>query len=62
MLVLSADDLALDETELGLKGSYTQVVRVFPPRLKQGGLKLEDIEPEVAARKIAAFLRKERFI
>ena len=60
--VLSADDLGLDETELGLKGSYTQVVKIFPPQQKQGGLKFEDIEPEVAARKIAAFLREENFI
>ena len=60
--VLTADDLDLDEAELGLKGSYTQVIKVFPPRQKQGGVKLEDIEPEVAVRKIAAFLREERFI
>jgi electron transfer flavoprotein alpha/beta subunit len=60
--VLSADDLDLAETELGLKGSFTQVVKVFPPQQKQGGLKFEDIEPEVAARKIAAFLREENFI
>jgi electron transfer flavoprotein beta subunit len=59
---LSADDLGLDETELGLKGSYTQVVKVFPPQQKQGGLKFEDIDPEVAARKIAAFLREGNFI
>ena len=60
--LLSAADLDLDETQLGLKGSYTQVVKVFPPRQKQGGLKLEGVEPEVAARKIAAFLREENFI
>ena len=60
--VISADNLDLDETELGLKGSFTQVVKVFPPRQKQGGLKFEDIEPEVGARKIAAFLRQEGFI
>jgi len=60
--VLGAADLDLDEAQLGLKGSYTQVVKVFPPRQKQGGLKFEDIEPEVAARKIAAFLREENFI
>jgi electron transfer flavoprotein alpha/beta subunit len=60
--VITAADLDLDETELGLKGSYTQVVKVFPPRQKQGGLKLEGIDPEVAARKIAAFLREEKFI
>lgn len=60
--LLSAADLDLDETQLGLKGSYTQVVKVFPPPQKQGGLKLEGVEPEVAARKIAAFLREENFI
>ena len=62
VMVLTAADLDLDEAELGLKGSYTQVVKVFPPLQKQGGVKLEDVEPEVAARKIAAFLREERFI
>ena len=59
---VAAADLNLDEKELGLQGSYTQVVKIFPPRQKQGGIKLEDIEPEVAARKIAAFLREENFI
>lgn len=60
--VLTAEDLDLDEAELGLAGSYTQVVKVFAPRQKQGGIKLEGIAPEVAARKIAAFLREEKFI
>jgi electron transfer flavoprotein alpha/beta subunit len=60
--VVTAADLDLDETQLGLKGSYTQVVKVFAPQQKQGGIKLEGIDPEVAARKIAAFLREERFI
>jgi electron transfer flavoprotein alpha/beta subunit len=60
--VITAGDLDLDEAELGLTGSYTQVVNIFPPRQKQGGLKLEGIDPEVAARKIAAFLREEKFI
>ena len=60
--VMGADDLNLDEAELGLQGSYTQVVNVFPPAQKHGGTKLEGLEPEVAARKIAAFLREEKFI
>jgi electron transfer flavoprotein beta subunit len=60
--VISADDLGLDEEELGLQGSFTQVVKVFPPTQKQGGTLLEGLEPEVAARKLAAFLREEKFI
>ena len=31
---VSADDLKLPEESIGLKGSYTQVVKVFPPRSK----------------------------
>ena len=60
--VISADDLGLDEEELGLQGSFTQVVKVFPPAQKQGGTLLEGLEPEVAARKLAAYLREEDFI
>ena len=60
--IMGADDLDLDEAELGLQGSYTQVVNVFPPARKHGGTKLEGLEPEVAARRIAAYLRNEKFI
>ena len=60
--IISADDLGLDEEELGLQGSFTQVVKVFPPVQKQGGTLLEGLEPEIAARKLAAFLREEKFI
>ena len=60
--LITAGDLDLDEAELGLQGSYTQVVDVFPPVQKHGGTKLEGLEPEVAARKIAAYLREEKFI
>jgi electron transfer flavoprotein beta subunit len=59
---ISADDMELEETELGLRGSFTQVVKVFAPEQKQGGIKLEGLEPEIAARKIAAYLREEKFI
>jgi len=59
---ISADDINLEETELGLRGSFTQVVNVFPPKQKQGGVTLEGLEPEIAARKIAAYLREEKFI
>ncbi len=60
--MLTADDLNLEEEQLGLQGSYTQVVNVFPPARKTGGTILDGLEPEVAARKIAAYLREEKFI
>jgi electron transfer flavoprotein beta subunit len=62
MRTIAAENLELDEAELGLQGSFTQVVKVFPPAQKAGGTKLEGLEPEVAARKIAAYLREEKFI
>jgi electron transfer flavoprotein beta subunit len=60
--VLTADDLDLNENELGLAGSYTQVVKIFPPSPKQGGRKLEGLEPAEAAAAIADFLRQEGFL
>ena len=60
--IITTDELELDDTELGLQGSFTQVVNVFAPTMKQGGTKLEGLEPEVAGRKIAAYLREENFI
>ena len=60
--VIAATDLDLDEAEVGLQGSYTQVINVFAPAHKHGGTKLEGLEPEVASRKIAAYLREEKFI
>jgi electron transfer flavoprotein beta subunit len=59
---ITAADLDLSESELGLAGSYTQVVKVFPPDPKKGGRKLEGLEPAEAAQEIAAFLRAEGYV
>jgi electron transfer flavoprotein beta subunit len=59
---VTAADLDLKESELGLSGSYTQVVKVFPPEPKEGGRKLEGLEPVVAATEIASFLRSEGYL
>jgi electron transfer flavoprotein beta subunit len=58
---VTAADLDLPESELGLAGSYTQVVKVFPPSPKQGGRKIEGLEPAAAAAEIAAFLKSEGY-
>jgi len=60
--VITAAELDLSENELGLTGSFTQVVKVFPPASKKGGLKLEGLEPAAAAKEIAVFLRSEGYI
>lgn len=59
---VTAADLDLTEAELGLSGSFTQVVKVFPPAPKEGGRKVEGLEPAAAAREIAAFLKLEGFL
>ena len=59
---VTAADLDLKESELGLSGSYTQVVKVFPPTPKEGGRKIEGLEPTAAAEEIASFLRLEGYL
>ncbi len=59
---VTAADLDLNEAELGLAGSYTQVVKVFPPAPKKGGRKVEGLEPAAAAREITNFLKSEGFV
>ncbi|MFO7707290.1 MAG: electron transfer flavoprotein subunit beta/FixA family protein [Desulfobacterales bacterium] len=59
---ITAADLDLKESELGLSGSYTQVVKVFPPAPKEGGRKIEGIEPAAAAEEVASFLRSEGYL
>jgi electron transfer flavoprotein beta subunit len=59
---ITAAGLDLAESELGLAGSYTQVVKVFPPEPKKGGRKLEGLDPAEAAWEIEAFLRAEGYL
>jgi len=60
--VVSANDLNIPEEELGLKGSFTQVVEVFPPVEKQGGKMLANADSQAAAQEILTFLREKRFL
>ncbi len=62
LTVVDAAGLGLAENELGLAGSFTQVVKVFPPTPKEGGRRFEGLEPAQAAAEIAAFLRAEGFV
>jgi electron transfer flavoprotein beta subunit len=59
---VAAQDLAIPEEELGLKGSFTQVVKVFPPQEKKSGQLLQNIEAEAAAHQIMEFLKERKFI
>lgn len=60
--VVSANDLNIPEEQLGLQGSYTQVVKVFPPPAKKSSLLLQNLEAVEAAREILGFLKEKRFV
>ena len=57
-----ASDLAIPEEELGLFGSFTQVVSIFPPSVRGGGKILSGLEPVDAAREILQFLKEKRLL
>lgn len=54
LTVWTADDLGLDENEIGLNGSPTQVVKTFTPEMKKGGEK-----HELPAEELADILHKK---
>jgi len=45
----TADDLPVDKDKLGLKGSPTEVIKVFPPEIRTGGEILEGDIDEVTS-------------
>ena len=59
---ITADSLDLSEEQLGLQGSYTQVVKIFPPRAKKQCRKLEGLSAAQAGGEIVSFLCQEKFI
>ncbi len=60
-LLFTVKDLDVDEDKIGLRGSPTQVKRVFQPEQKKGGEKYEG-EPEQLAKLLAEKLRELKFI
>jgi len=60
--VVSASDLAIDQDKLGLHGSPTQVVDIFPPHVKDKGELIDGNQADGAAKKLIAFLKERKFI
>lgn len=56
--VMTADDVGIDESELGLAGSLTQVVKIFPPAARTGGQVIDGTDADEAARRLVAALRE----
>jgi len=60
--ILSAKELNIPEEETGLKGSFTQVVKVFPPQNRKRCHMIQGADAENAALEILAFLKERRFL
>ncbi len=60
--IVTAPELNIKENELGLKGSFTQVVKIFPPPMKKAGLLIDGSEPQSAAKKLIGFLKERKFV
>lgn len=60
--VVKAEDLGLAESSLGLQGSYTQVVRVFPPSTRQANRLVSGLEADEAAQVIYNYLKDHHFL
>jgi electron transfer flavoprotein alpha/beta subunit len=54
--VLTAADMVLDASKLGLKGSPTKVKRAFTPPKKESGVKLSGLDSNDAVEKLVGFL------
>ena len=59
--VLDEKDVEADPAKIGLKGSPTKVVTIFPPPVKGGGERLT-ATGEAAAKAIASFLEKKGLV
>ena len=60
--VVSADDLSIEESKVGLSASPTQVDKIFAPPSKSGGQTIDGIDPKVAARKLFDYLKENKFL
>jgi electron transfer flavoprotein beta subunit len=61
--LVTADELGGDHDQFGLPGSPTQVVEVFTPEQRTGGIKIDGTEdPEGAAKQLVEWLLKKGVI
>lgn len=62
LTTMTAADLDLDEKELGLQGSLTQVVKVFPPTVKEPGRVLNGSNAPSVAKEVVGILHDKHFV
>ena len=59
---LSADDIKVDETKIGLKGSPTMVRKIFTPPLRTQGLVIKEEDPNAAVSVLMEKLTAQKII
>ena len=62
LIMINAKSLNLDVKEIGLNGSLTQVIKVFSPPTKESGEIIDGIDSSIAAKKLYAFLKNNKFL
>ena len=62
LTTMTGADLDLEEKELGLQGSLTQVVKVFPPTVKEPGRVLNGSNAPAVAREVVGILHDKHFV
>lgn len=60
--IISAADLDIPDDELGLMGSYTQVVKIFPPAVKKQGRLMIHPDTDKAVESILSILESEKVL
>jgi electron transfer flavoprotein beta subunit len=60
--VVTAKELGLDPSKVGLSGSPTRVVKIFYPTLSRNGIIVEGKDPEKAVEKLLQFLKDKALI
>ncbi len=59
---VTAADLGLEKGRIGLEGSPTNVVKVFPPQARGAGVVLKNLDSNAAAKTILDFLGEKRVV
>jgi len=59
---ITAEELDVVNEKLGLNGSYTQVVNIFAPPVKETGKIIDGTDPGKAAEQMMAFLKEKKLI
>lgn len=62
ILTLTADDIPVDRTKIGLKGSPTKVKKSFTPPQKQGGVRIREEDDRMSAIKLFALMREAHIV